>query len=95
MTTLITDTNDFTVESASDFLKARLFLGLSRVHFGKLLGYRGKHIHEQIKNMEDGKKAIMPAQIRMVEAFICDDYRSPDWDDPEELEVIEPEKKET
>lgn len=82
--------NTFTCETAEDFAKARAYLGLSLLDFGKLLGYTGKHIENQIREMETGKRPIRGAQVRLLELYVCDGVRPPDWDEPEEIEVIEP-----
>jgi len=86
------DPSEFTCETAEDFAEARKYLKLSRVDFGKLLGYTGKNIEAQIRNMEVGRRPIRGAQIRLVELYVCDGVRSPDWDEPEEISVIEVEE---
>ena len=81
--------DEYTCETREDFKAARLFLELDEERFGKLLGYRGNNVVDQIKRMESGSKPIRGAQIRLVELYVCDGVRSPDWDEPEEIEVIE------
>jgi len=65
-----------------DELKSiRHALGLSVSQAAIVLGYEGPHGADQVRTMERGKKAIMPAQARLMAAY-RDGYRPEDW--PEE-----------
>ena len=62
----------------TEFKEARHTLGLTLSQAARLLGYRGKHAMQQIRQMESGDKSIRPPQIRLMRAYL-DGYRPEDW----------------
>lgn len=58
--------------------RARHKLGLTLEQMAALLGYEGEQARSQLHHMEEGKRAIRPAQVRLVRAYL-DGYRPKDW----------------
>lgn len=58
--------------------EARRKLGLSLSEFAYLLGYEGEGARGHMHNLESGKRILMPAQRRLVEAYLAG-HRPKDW----------------
>jgi transcriptional regulator with XRE-family HTH domain len=58
--------------------EARHKLGLTQEEFGRLLGYVGMNVRDQIHHMETGRKVVREPQRRLVEAYLSG-YRPKDW----------------
>lgn len=58
--------------------EARRKLGLSLSEMALMLGYEGEQARSQMHNLESGKRILMPAQRRLVQAYLAG-YRCADW----------------
>lgn len=65
--------------SADRLKKARERLDLTLEQMAELLGYEGEQARSQVNHMEQGKRSIRPAQIRLVNAYL-EGYRPKDWE---------------
>lgn len=64
--------------------KARRELGLTLEQMALVLGYDGASAKSQVQHMEKGRRPIMPAQRRLVTAYLSG-YRPPDWPMSDEI----------
>lgn len=71
-----------------DLRKSRIALGLSQSEAARLLGYETDNGKAQYRKMESGLRPVMPAQRRLMEAYLAG-YRPPDWPTPPREIVIE------
>jgi len=62
----------------ADLKKARHSFGLSLSQMALMLGYEGTDAQRMARHLEEGTRAIRPAQARLVRAYI-DGYRPDDW----------------
>lgn len=62
----------------TDLIKARCELGLSQSEAARLLGYETEQGKSQYRKLESGARPVMPAQRRLIEAYLAG-YRPPDW----------------
>lgn len=60
--------------------KDRSALGLTLSQMAHMLGYEGEHTRQMMHSIETGKKALMPAQARLMMAYL-EGYRPKDWPD--------------
>ena len=58
--------------------RARKRLGLTLEQMATMLGYEGVNAKSQAQHMENGRRPIMPAQQRLIEAYLAG-YRPKDW----------------
>lgn len=58
--------------------EARRKLGLNLAQMALVLGYETPHGKSQVRHMEAGERPIMPAQRRLVEAYLSG-HRPKDW----------------
>jgi len=61
--------------------EARKRLGLTFSEMALMLGYEGKQARSQMHSLENGKRVIRPAQLRLIEAYLAG-YRPLDWPRP-------------
>lgn len=60
------------------FQQARHRLGLTLDQMGRMLGYQGEHIRQQVHDLETGRRDIREPQRRLMEAYL-EGYRPKDW----------------
>jgi len=58
--------------------QVRLRLGLTQSEMGAMLGYQGPHVRQMMNSIEAGRRALMPCQERLLQAYV-DGYRPDDW----------------
>lgn len=61
-----------------EFQQARHRLGLTLEQMGRMLGYQGEHIRQQVHDLETGRRDIREPQRRLMEAYL-EGYRPKDW----------------
>lgn len=62
-----------------ELAQARERLGLTTLdQLAKMLGYEGKNARSQVHHLETGRRKIMPAQRRLIEAYLSG-HRPKDW----------------
>lgn len=64
--------------TTEQFQKARHRLGLTLEQMGRMLGYQGEHIRQQVHDLETGRRDIREPQRRLMEAYL-EGYRPKDW----------------
>jgi transcriptional regulator with XRE-family HTH domain len=62
----------------TELREARRKLGLNLAQMALVLGYETKGGESQAHHLETGRRKVMPAQRRLVEAYLAG-YRPPDW----------------
>jgi hypothetical protein len=60
------------------FQKARHRLGLTLEQMGRMLGYQGEHVRQQVHDLETGRRDIREPQRRLMQAYL-EGYRPKDW----------------
>lgn len=60
------------------FQQARHRLGLTLEQMGRMLGYQGEHIRQQVHDLETGRRDIREPQRRLMQAYL-EGYRPKDW----------------
>lgn len=62
----------------AQFQQARHRLGLTLEQMGRMLGYQGEHIRQQVHDLETGRRDIREPQRRLMQAYL-EGYRPKDW----------------